>query len=285
MKFTKMNGIGNDYIYVYTPEEPDALIDPNGLSVALSNRNYGVGGDGLVLIGKDGDDYTMRIFNADGSEAGMCGNAVRCVAKYLSDRGLSKSKRIKIKTASGYKNVEEISRIKDTVTYKVDMGIPKPINFGYGDIIDYPLPDLGVRITAVDVGNPHAVFFCKDEQAPVYEILKEISLNPMFPNGVNAEAAFIRADGSISVKVWERGSGKTLACGTGACAVLYAARINGLTDNNAIIELPGGSLYIEYEFGRLYMTGSADTNFEGVVKVNGKNQPELQVNEKKLSLF
>lgn len=252
MRFTKMNGAGNDYVFVYQPRE--GISDPVRTAIRVSDRHFGIGSDGLVLI----DDSTvadakMRIFNADGSEGRMCGNAIRCVARYLYERGLVQKEEMRVETLSGIKRVWLISDKGMVSRVRVDMGAPERIEEG-----DFR----GTGVTYVDVGNPHAVLFLDPQADGTYETLKAISQG--YPGGINAEAVKVVTPERLSVRVYERGSGETLACGTGACAATYATLRQGKCRNRVTVELKGGEIEVEYDRGRLYMTGDAAVNFEGV---------------------
>ena len=260
--FTKMHGIGNDYIYVDTALND--IKDPAAASRIWSDRHCGIGGDGLVLIGRDKADFTMRIFNADGSEAKMCGNASRCVGKYLYEKGLTKETEIRLLTASGIKilnlNIKD-GRV-DTVT--VDMGTPALSNEAQYVPSD-ELPDG----TFVSMGNPHYVMFVDDaDKADVESDGKRLEFDKAFPERCNIEFATVREDG-IRVRVWERGSGITMACGTGACATAVAAAKTGRAGRKSRIIMDGGALDIEWrEDGHVMMTGGAAFAFEGEIELS-----------------
>ena len=272
LPFTKMQGLGNDYIYV---EEFDApLRHPAPLAIAMSDRHFGVGGDGLVLMGaSDSADFRMRIFNADGSEAEMCGNATRCVGKYLYEKGFTRKKEFSLETLAGIR-VLTLSVKGDNVTrIRVDMGKPLfeprdiPMNARGDSFVDRPITVNGVayRGTAVSMGNPHLVVPVPDPAAldlprlgPLFEH------HPLFPRRVNTEFIRVLNKDRIRMRVWERGAGETLACGTGACAVLAACALNGWTNRKAVIELCGGELEIEWgEDDVIYKTGPAEFVFSG----------------------
>lgn len=259
MKFTKMQGIGNDYIYVNCFEE--RVTDPVRASIALSDRHFGVGSDGLVLIQPcDEADFEMRMFNADGSESEMCGNATRCIGKYVYDRGLTDKTEITLKTGAGIKRLMIRAENGITQSVRVDMGAPEIL--GIGETIEAD----GVQyiMTRVSMGNPHAVIFVDDAEAfPVHQVGRIIENHPMFPNRTNTEFATIINREEIRMRVWERGSGETLACGTGACATLVAAAVNHLTEKKAVLDLNGGKLLIEWKDGIVYQEGPAAFVFEG----------------------
>ena len=277
MKFTKMQGIGNDYVYVNCFEEN--IADPAQLSVKISDRHFGIGSDGLVMImPSDTADLRMRIFNADGSEAKMCGNASRCIGKYAYEKGLVRKNEITLETNSGIKKLS-LEIHDDTVTsVSVDMGkisfepdrIPAASD---APLISSPLDVNGTiyDVTAVSVGNPHCVIFGADPDGiPVEDIGKRIEFHPMFPERVNVEFAQILPDNHIKMRVWERGSGETLACGTGACACTAAAVKNGYFPygEEITVMLRGGELNITiYEDGTVVKRGGAEFVFDGEIAV------------------
>ena len=282
MHFTKMQGIGNDYIYVDCSREQVSC--PEDLSRQISDRHFGVGSDGLVLIlpGGDGYDFEMRMFNADGSEAEMCGNASRCVGKYVYDRGLTKKETLRLKTRGGLKILElRMGKEGRVDLVRVDMGCPglDPARIptrlaanseyaGTAAVIAAPLEIRGksLEATCVSMGNPHCVIFVPDpEKWDVEGVGRQIELHPLFPEKTNVEFAAVTAPGKIRMRVWERGSGETLACGTGACATLVAAVLNGKTRRKAELVLNGGSLEIEWDekTGHVFMTGPAAFVFDG----------------------
>ena len=260
-----MHGIGNDYIYIDCMEsEPESSAT---LAREMADRHKGVGGDGIVMIcPSDKADFRMRIFNADGSEARMCGNASRCIAKYVIDHGLTDRTDLTLETLSGIRRLMarkgQDGKV-DSVT--VDMGRPEVGAVG----AEATLPDGSRhRLTAVSMGNPHGVIFTDDlSDAMVLGHGPELERHPMWPGRANIEFARIDSPDRITMRVWERGSGETMACGTGACATLVAAATNGLTGRKAEISLPGGRLTIEWlpesEGGHVMMTGTATEVFTG----------------------
>lgn len=262
--FTKMHGCGNDYIYVNAMQY--SIPDPSRAAVAWSDRHKGIGSDGLVLIGASPvpeADFSMRIFNADGSEAMMCGNASRCIGKYLFERGLTDKTEIRLLTLSGIKTLwlHTDNGIVESVT--VDMLEPT-----FEDETLF-LPSRGVgRGTFVSMGNPHYVIFT-DDVDQVGEAGHVLELHPAFPQRCNIEFARIEADGSIRTRVWERGSGITMACGTGACATAVAAAYTGKADRSSQIVMDGGTLHIEWREAdnHVYMTGPATFVFDGEIKL------------------
>lgn len=255
LSFTKMQGLGNDYIYIDAREL--RIDDPAGLSRRLSDRHFGIGGDGIVLICRsDVADFSMRMYNADGSEGLMCGNAARCIAKYVHDKGLTHKQTITLETRSGIKT---LVLHPEEGTVSVDMG-----QFAK---TQSPASSHGFRGTGISMGNPHYVMFVPDaESVDLPAVGPAIEKDEAFPGGVNAEFASLRTDGSIRMRVWERGSGITLACGTGACATAAAAVLAGLKsyDEPVRIVMDGGSLDIKVSrSGAVTMTGPAVTVFEG----------------------
>lgn len=276
--FTKMHGIGNDYIYfdMFNQE----IADPNALSIKLSDRHTGVGGDGIILIcPSDVADAKMRIFNADGSEAKMCGNGIRCVGKYLYDHKLSAKDEISVDTLSGIKQLKVAAEGGLAKSLRVDMGKailnPKdiPVLLEGEQIIAQEIEIDGnpYKITCVSMGNPHAVIFGDDpDKLDLPVIGPKFEKSPLFPDSVNTEFVQVVAPNELKMRVWERGSGETMACGTGACAVAVAAVINGYCqkESDIIIHLRGGDLIIRYEADeRVYMSGEAVEVFQGIVEV------------------
>ena len=274
-----MHGLGNDYIYVDVRERE--LPNPSALSVAWSNRHTGIGSDGLVLIGgSQVADFSMRIFNADGSEALMCGNASRCIGKYLHDKHITDLTEIRLETLSGIKiirlNLDAAGNV-DTVT--VDMGEGAPMGvIGLGGqehlLVGEKVEACGhiFNGTAISMGNPHLVLLVPNaELVPVAEVGAELEYSPMFPNRTNVEFAEIIDRQHIRMRVWERGSGITQACGTGACATAVAAALADLTDaDNCNVQMDGGSLHISWnpDTRRVLMTGTATTVFEGEIEID-----------------
>ncbi|MBR4325708.1 MAG: diaminopimelate epimerase [Bacteroidales bacterium] len=262
--FIKMHGAGNDYIYIDCCKMPvENLGDIHDLARRMSDRHFGVGGDGIVLImpSDNGCDVRMRMFNSDGSEAEMCGNASRCVAKYAYEHGVVKSQNFALQTKAGVKKISVSLRQDGSVeSATVDMGEPK--------ILDstVKIPG-GFQYTSVSMGNPHCVIFIDSTaDAPVHTSGPEIEkFITAFPQKTNVEFAQIVDSQTIRMRVWERGAGETLACGTGACATLVAAVVNGHTDRRAVLHLLGGDLVIEWNktTGRVLMTGPAEYVFEG----------------------
>ena len=274
LHFTKMHGLGNDYIYFNVIDTP--LPNPNALSVTLSDRHKGIGGDGIVLIGKSSaGDFSMRIFNADGSEAKMCGNASRCIGKYLYDKGLTDKKVIRLDTLSGIKtlnlHVDDTNKV-DTVD--VDMGEGKLLNLPDGTIERNTVTAFGQKFTAtaIDMGNPHLVLFVNNaETIDIANIGASLETNPKFPGGINVEFVQVIDRNHIRMRVWERGSGITKACGTGACASAVACAMANLTEpEKCIVQMDGGNLKIMYSTytKQVKMSGTANTVFEGEITIN-----------------
>ncbi len=274
VKFTKMHGTGNDYIYVNSIIYP--IPDPAEISKAWSKYHTGIGSDGLVLIGKsDNADFSMHIFNADGSEAKMCGNASRCIGKYVYDNKLCNKEIITLETLSGIKEIKLNIKDKEVKSVTVDMGIPmlkckSQIATQTGNLIDEILyiDKKKYYSTFISVGNPHLVIFVNDiNNVNLQEIGPKIENYSLFPEKVNVEIVELLKDNSLSMRVWERGSGETMACGTGACASLVAAVIKGISKPNNIVRMRGGKLFIEWdqENGHIYMTGEAVKVFDGEV--------------------
>ena len=275
ISFTKMQACGNDYIYLNCFDT--AINNPQALSIQLSQRRFSVGADGIVLIlPSDVADAKMRIFNSDGSEGKMCGNAIRCVAKYLYENHIVSKRSMRIESISGIKTVALTEQDGQIASITVDMGKPVltpseiPVNLAGASVIaqDITIDGICYNITCVSMGNPHAVLFCKDVDAwDLPKIGHAFEYDPLFPDRVNLELAEIIGPNHIKMRVWERGSGETFACGTGACAAAVAAVLNGLCDKDTAIKvaMPGGALIIKYTDNTVYMTGNAEKTFEGVV--------------------
>ncbi|MBR3771815.1 MAG: diaminopimelate epimerase [Clostridium sp.] len=275
MKFTKMHGCGNDYIYVNCLEEQ--VENPSEVAKVLSNRHFGIGSDGLILIKpSDKADFRMEMYNADGSESQMCGNGVRCIAKYVYDYGLTDKTKVELETKAGIKYLDlKVENGKVTMV-TVDMGSPilegkkVPVALDKEKVVAEPITVGGVdyEFTAVSMGNPHAVMFVDStEDFDIDGIGPQFESNPMFPERVNAEFIEVLDRKRINMRVWERGSGETLACGTGACASVVACVLNGKTDNEVFVHLLGGDLLVKYDQkqNKVFMTGPATTVFDGEV--------------------
>ena len=267
MRFVKMHGIGNDYVYVDCFQNPTP-IDPSAVSQHVSKRHYSIGADGLILIEpSEVADAAMRVFNADGSEAEMCGNGIRCVAKYVHDAGICPNDSLSIETKAGIKRIQLTIENGVAVAARVDMGVP--VIMMKDKLID--ILGESLHVTGVDMGNPHAITFVDAlPQGERFFVLgAAIECDAHFPNKTNAEFVQVTARNAIAVRVWERGSGETLACGTGACASLVAAVVNGHCDRKVTVALKGGALMIEWNEmdGHVYMEGPATVAFVGEVDV------------------
>jgi len=273
LKFTKMQGIGNDYVYVNCFEEN--IENPPELSIAISDRHFGVGSDGLIMIMPSPvADARMRIFNADGSEAQMCGNGIRCVAKYLYECGIKKSDRLTIETAAGIKTIELTTASGNVTQVKVEMGIPGllrneiPMLGENEQVIDVPLQvnDTVLNITCVSMGNPHCITFVDDVDSVDLNVTgKAIENHELFPERINAHFVQQISADKVKMRTWERGSGETLACGTGAVATGVACVLNKFTERVINTQLPGGELTVEWtEDNKTYMTGPAEFVFTGL---------------------
>jgi len=273
IRFIKMHGAGNDYVYVDLFRE--RVDDPVALAVAISDRHYGVGADGLILIGpSERADVRMRIFNADGSEAEMCGNGIRCVAKYARERGLACADDVRIETKAGIKSVRVIWGGGRIVGARVDMGIPAleraaiPMRGPADSRCVNELLSVGgheYRVTCLSMGNPHCVIFADDLCAvPLETVGPLLERHEAFPERTNVHFVQVMGEREVRVRTWERGSGITLACGTGASAVCVAGSLTGRTARSILAHLPGGDLDIEWaEDGHVYMTGPAREVFTG----------------------
>ena len=279
--FVKMHGLGNDFILIDCSSKP--LGDSSFLSYLakkLSNRNFGIGADGLILILPSSKaDLRMRIFNYDGSEAQMCGNGIRCFAKYAYENKLVSKNKFTVETLAGIIIPELTITNNKILGVKVNMGTPKlrrreiPMNGkDTPTVVNETLkinPEQTVKITCVSMGNPHCITFVNDVQSiPVDEIGPKIENHPLFPEKTNVEFIQVLNKQEINFRVWERGVGETLACGTGACAALVAAVLNKKTDREATIHLPGGDLDIQWaNDGHVYMTGPAELVFRGEMEI------------------
>lgn len=280
VRFTKMHGAGNDYIYVDTQKYD--VPDPSAAAIAWSNRHTGIGSDGLVLIGKPyggvDADFSMRIFNADGSEAKMCGNASRCIGKYLYERRLTDKTTIRLQTLSGVKTLKLHLADCETPEAKVEsvtvdmlapsFHVPEQYDEAVGGVLT-----VGSRTfhgTFVSMGNPHFVCFVDDiDTLDVAHYGSAMEYATAFPERCNIEFAELKADGTIRTRVWERGSGITMACGTGACATAVAAAVTGRASRRSVIAMDGGTLHIEWNEadGHVYMTGPAAFVFDGEIDI------------------
>lgn len=277
MKFTKMHGCGNDYVYVNLLEEQ--IENPAKVSIAVSDRHFGIGSDGLITIGaSEIADFRMRIYNADGSEAEMCGNGIRCVAKYVYDHKLTDKTEITVETGAGVKTLQLTVEDDKVTLVRVDMGEPIltpdeiPVVADGDRVVDEPIvvDDKEWRMTCVSMGNPHAVVFVDDvahfeleKYGPLFEN------HERFPKRTNTEFVQIISRNEAIMRVWERGSAETWACGTGTCATVMACILNGLTDNDVLVHLRGGDLRIVYDekSNHVFMTGPATEVFEGEIQL------------------
>ena len=272
-----MQGIGNDYVYVNCLEE--SVENPASLARMVSDRHFGIGSDGLILIRPSVQaDFFMEMFNADGTRSAMCGNGIRCVGKYVYDHGLTNKEEITVNTLAGVKRLSLHAVGGSVQSVTVDMGAPVldpaliPVSVDASPVVAEPIEVAGRRfeMTCVSMGNPHAVVFVKDTAGfPVEEVGRPFEFHPAFPERVNAEFVQVLGRDEVNMRVWERGTGETLACGTGACATAVACALNGLTDDEVTVHLLGGDLRIRWdrERDRVFMTGPAATVFEGQMDV------------------
>lgn len=278
MKFTKMHGIGNDYVYVNCFQEE--VKNPAEVSKYVSDRHFGIGSDGLILIKPSNiADFKMDMYNADGSQGEMCGNGIRCVAKYVYDYGLTDKKYISVETLAGIKHLELTVENNKVSLVKVNMGSPEllaekiPVTAEGERAVNVPLEVKGkqYQMNCVSMGNPHCVIFMEED-------VRNLNLEAMgpdfenherFPKRINTEFVNVIDSHNLRMRVWERGSGETLACGTGACATTVAAILNGYVQKEAVVHLLGGDLKIQWDGGDapVYMTGPAATVFDGIVEL------------------
>lgn len=277
LKFTKMQGIGNDYIYINCFEEK--VENPSELSVKLSERHFGIGSDGIILIEpSDIANCRMDIYNADGSRAMMCGNGIRCVGKYVYERGIAKKNVLKIDTMSGVKTLFLDIQDGKVISIKVDMGNPSlisadiPVNFNKEKVVNEPIVVDGqeYRITCVSMGNPHCILFVDNVNlVNIEEIGPKFESNIIFPQRANVEFVQVLNHNEIKMRVWERGSGETWACGTGACAVAVACAVNEKTGRTTTVHLKGGDLNIDWDkkTNSVFMTGPAKFVFDGTIEI------------------
>lgn len=275
MKFTKMQGIGNDYVYVNCLEEK--VDHPEELAKLVSDRHFGIGSDGLILIKpSEVADFEMAMYNADGSRGEMCGNGIRCVAKYVYDRGLTDKTHISIETLAGIKYLELTVEKGQVSQVRVDMGEPEllaekiPVISQQVKVIDVPITagEKEYRMTCVSMGNPHCVVFMEDvEHLEIEKVGPLFENHELFPKRINTEFVKVIDRKNLQMRVWERGSGETLACGTGACATAVAAMLNGFCEEEVQIHLLGGDLTIEWnkESNHVFMTGPAEIVFDGEI--------------------
>ncbi len=284
LEFTKMQGCGNDYIYLLAFHARPA--DPSALSVKLSDRHFGIGSDGLIMLAPSSNaDIRMEMYNADGSRGAMCGNGIRCLARLAFERGLVRANPMVVETDAGLKTVELRLEHRRVVGATVDMGEPIlegrdiPVD-AVGRIIDYPLDVAGMResITALSMGNPHCVVFVADDgvfklqDRDFAELGRKFEHHPFFPRRVNTEFIMAVSRRNLRMRVWERGSGETWACGTGACAAVVAAVLTNHSERTATVELRGGNLEIEWraegaDVNHVFMTGDAVEVFRGEIEL------------------
>ncbi len=268
MRFTKMEGLGNDYLYVNAFEEPVTEDDAPALARAMSDRHFGVGSDGLVLIApSEKADFRMFMYNADGSRGAMCGNASRCIGKYVFDHGMTDKTELTLETDAGIRRLWLTTEGGIVTLVRVDMGAPT-----FGETQELESAGCVFTVHPVDVGSRHAVIFT-DEPTETFELQRygaPLEYHAVFPWGVNVEFVNVLAPDRLRMRVWERGSGETLACGTGSCAILAAAAKLGLSERKAAVELRGGTLYNEWDekTGSIFMTGPAREVFTGEWKIN-----------------
>ena len=287
MQFTKMHGIGNDYVYINGFEQEQKIPDPAALARVVSDRHFGIGGDGLVLIlPSQQGDVRMQMFNADGSEGMMCGNAIRCVAKFAHERNLATCNPVRIETSSGVKTIDKVISSEGKVTAAdVDMGEPIlaprkiPVDIDGKNVVGAPLDALGLPdgdwmkasglesgMTCVSMGNPHVMLFCTDVWAvPLEQVGAVVEHAPIFPDRVNLHVVSVQGADEVTMRTWERGSGITLACGTGAAAVCVAGVLTERTGRKQLIHLVGGDLEIEWreDNNHVFMTGPVTEVFTG----------------------
>lgn len=275
MKFTKMHGIGNDYVYVNCFKE--TVEHPSEMAIKVSDRHFGIGSDGLILIKpSEVADGKMEMYNADGSQGAMCGNGIRCVAKYMYDYGITDKTSISVETKSGIKYLDLTIKEGKVDTVKVNMGTPIlkavdiPVRSEKEQVIDEPVMVDGKewKITCVSMGNPHAITYIDDvKNLEIEKIGPKFENHEIFPDRVNTEFVRVIDRNTVEMRVWERGSGETLACGTGACAVAVSSILNGLTEEEVTVKLLGGDLKIFWDRteNKVYMTGSATTVFDGEI--------------------
>lgn len=275
MIFTKMHGLGNDYVCINCFRE--RVEDPPGFARALCDRHYGIGADGLILICPSKvSDFKMEIYNSDGSVAGMCGNGIRCLGKYVYDYGLTGKETLSIETKSGIRNMHLQIRDGKACGAMVDMGVPRlnahsiPILSEKDLVINDPIEvqEKNYRMTGISMGNPHAVIFSEEINGiSLEETGRELEFHPRFPERANIEFCHVTARDRMEIRVWERGVGETLACGTGACAAVVASVLNDLTDEEVIVKLLGGELSVRWDrkVNHVFLEGPAVKVFDGVL--------------------
>lgn len=277
MKFTKMHGCGNDYVYFDCTSQQ--IVDESAAAIKLSDRHFGIGGDGIIIIKRGTKaDFEMVMYNADGSRGAMCGNGIRCVAKYVYDNGLTDKTSMTIESMGAVKYIDVQVENGRVVSARVDMGKPIlqsaeiPVICDSEKAINMPINVGGVdyKMTCVSMGNPHAVVFIdkSPKDFPLEQVGPLFENNKVFPDRTNTEFAYVVDRKNIEMRVWERGSGETLACGTGTCATVVAAILNGYVDNDVTVHLIGGNLQIQWsgnEDDSVFMTGPAETVFSGEI--------------------
>ncbi len=275
MIFTKMHGLGNDYVCINCFRE--RVEDPPGFARTLCDRHYGIGADGLILICPSKvSDFKMEIYNSDGSVAGMCGNGIRCLGKYVYDYGLTGKETLSIETKSGIRNMHLQIQDGKACGAMVDMGVPRlnahsiPILSEKDLVINDPIEvqEKSYRMTGISMGNPHAVIFSEEINGiPLEETGRELEFHPRFPERANIEFCHVTARDRMEIRVWERGVGETLACGTGACAAVVASVLNDLTDEEVIVKLLGGELSVRWDrkVNHVFLEGPAVKVFDGVL--------------------
>lgn len=277
MKFTKMQGLGNDYVYVNCLEEQ--IENPKEVAIKVSDRHFGIGSDGLILIKpSEKADFFMEMYNADGSQSEMCGNGIRCVGKYVYDFGLTKKTEVAIDTLAGIKYLTLHVEDGKVATVTVDMGEPileakeVPVVSEESQFMNQEVTVLGntYHMTAISMGNPHGIIFVDDvKNFPVHEVGRELEVHEYFPRRANIEFLEVIDKKTANMRVWERGSGETLACGTGTCASVVAGVLNDKVNREVLVHLLGGDLLIEWreEDNHVYMTGAATTVFTGEIEL------------------
>lgn len=277
MKFTKMEGLGNDYVYVNCFKEE--VRNPSGVARKVSDRHFGIGSDGLILIKPSQvADFCMDMYNADGSQSEMCGNGIRCVAKYVYDYGLTDQTSISVETLAGIKYLDLQVENGKVEMVTVNMGVPElvpariPVISDKNLLVSEPIivDNKKYEMTCVSMGNPHCIVFVENtEQFPLEEVGPKFEQHKVFPNRVNAEFIQVLDRKTVNMRVWERGTGETLACGTGACASAVACILNGLTEDEITIHLLGGDLLVRWdrEENLVYMTGPATVVFDGEINL------------------
>ena len=275
MIFTKMHGLGNDYVCINCFRE--RVEDPSGFARTLCDRHYGIGADGLILICPSKvSDFKMEIYNSDGSVAGMCGNGIRCLGKYVYDYRLTGKETLSIETKSGIRNMHLLIQDGKACGAMVDMGVPRlnahsiPILSEKDLVINDPIEvqEKNYRMTGISMGNPHAVIFLEEINGiSLEETGRELEFHPRFPERANIEFCHVTARNRMEIRVWERGVGETLACGTGACAAVVASVLNDLTDEEVIVKLLGGELSVRWDrkVNHVFLEGPAVKVFDGVL--------------------